>query len=296
MRRFLPRLLVATMLVWLGSCAKPRSAGSPEDVTDKPAEIEEPAPAAGGACADVPYVQRAGAAQDAFTSPTNFLRCTEGQYALCYYSGADPLPCKLDNFDATGYCECQVFVASDDAPMYVEIGGILNQCVYDETVTQCSEDGSGCQNICIDKPHAPGCGEGSTTDLPVAAVCDYIADGTFNRAAEFISTFSLETVSVPETGKPFSLGSNDEQGRYAGCMTAPCTGQVTDGKQNLYTTCGCPLWPPDPKAPAQPYQFGRKCIDGEQDPLSPGHCGLRGDQVWSAAVNEAVTQSLHATE
>ncbi|MEL7059332.1 MAG: hypothetical protein AAGN46_04805, partial [Acidobacteriota bacterium] len=251
-------------------------------------EAVDLAQAEAGNCASQPYEQRPAAARDSYSSPTNFLRCDSGEYALCYYSGADPLPCDLST-DETGDCQCQVFTASAEAPMYIEIGGILNACVYAETVEQCGANGAGCQNICTDHPSIPGCSATSTSR--VAPACDYVADGTFNPAADVISTFSLATVSVPDGRGTFSIASNDANGQYAGCMTAPCTGSEIDADGNEYTTCACPLWPTD--GSSADYQFGRRCHPGD-DPKSPRNCDLADDQVWSAAVDASLTSAISA--
>ena len=287
-------LLVVAATTWLLSCATPDTADSESapaadsapaesaETTDTTDPVDPTDPVL--RCAEEPYVERPDAAKDSFTSPTNFLSCSEGKYALCYYSGADPLPCTLA--ESTADCQCQLFEASQDDPMYVEIGGILNRCVYEQTVEQCGEDGSLCRNLCDERPDAPGCA-GEPVGGPQAVACAYIAQGTFNPAATLISTFSFAQVVVPETGEAFKLGSHDEQGRYAGCMTAPCTGEVS-GQHGTYTTCACPLWPPEGTAD---YQFGRRCHPDEPNPLSPFYCDLKEGQVWSAAVNEAITSA-----
>lgn len=286
-------LLAALLIAASTGCASPDPEPSGEAPATEAAAEEATAKEATTLpadlnCADQDYVQRPGAAKDAFTSPTNFLRCTAGKYALCYYSGASPLPCDPSDQEGTSNCQCQVYEASTSAPMYVEIGGILNQCVYDETVAQCGADGSGCQNICIDKPGAPGCTDSS--DAPMAVACDYIANNAFNPDAEFISTFSFAEVNVPNSDQVFSLGSNSENGQYAGCMTAPCSGETTNELGQSYTTCACPLWPTDGSSAR--YQFGRACTDGETNPDAPGYCTLDSGQVWSAAVNDILIHAL----
>lgn len=230
----------------------------------------------GGQCGGE-YVQRpeaSGAAQDVLDANSNFLECTSGQYALCYYSGADPLPCKKVN-DSTSICTCQVFTATEEDPMYVDINSILDVCAYNEAIDQCGEDGSGCRNI------TPG-----SKDLDEAYVCGYIEAGTFNPAAAYISTFSYQQVSVPQTGQVFPndpLGCVEAFGQYAGCMTASCQGGDRDGNGNTYTECACPLWPLKGSAD---YQYGRTCTDGAPSTDS-GNCILADDQVWSAAWNSS---------
>ncbi|MEM7051037.1 MAG: hypothetical protein AAF604_15310 [Acidobacteriota bacterium] len=230
------------------------------------------------ACEKVPYQVNPDAAQDRMDSPTNFLSCPAGRYALCYYSGADPLPCTTDGDRAD--CQCQVFEAQDDAPMYVEIEGILNLCVYKETVEQCGEDGSGCRNVCNDDPKAPQCrGLDLPDDPPVAKVCEYIRRGTFHPESEITSTFSFATVLDPASDEEFEIGCNDRYGHYAGCMTAPCGQLETAENGKPYVSCSCPLWPATSLAD---YQFGRACGDS-----TTGNCALKYGQVWSAAYNPA---------
>lgn len=238
-----------------------------------------------GRCDKVPYKARAGAAVDLIASPTNFLMCNSGQYALCYYSGADPLPCTVDGSSETARCQCQVLDAAD-GPMYVDINSILDECAYQEAIEQCGEDGSGCLNICdLDDPEASVACKGieRPENPPTAYVCDYIASNEFDEAADFISTFSFATVSAPNSGEDFDPPTcNRGFGQYAGCMTASCFGQM-ESQGHTYTDCTCPLWPID--GTKHRFQFGRACVDGSDD-LSPGNCSLKeGAQVWSAAFN-----------
>ncbi|MEM8963897.1 MAG: hypothetical protein AAGD38_20605 [Acidobacteriota bacterium] len=205
------------------------------------------------ACADLPYVKNVfpttvygPAAADVITASTNFLACTQGTYALCYYAGAKGAPCKLDEDGSTAHCQCEVFQASADEPYYVDINAILNTCIYVETIAACGHDGS----LCTEPDSAP--------------VCDYIAANKFNPDAQVISTFSFQTVG------DFNIGctdcSGDQAGVYAGCMTAPCT----RGNADNQAICACPTFD-------GPYQFGRR---GEQYTCNAGE-GL----VWSAAYN-----------
>lgn len=238
-----------------------------------------------GRCGDVPYKPRPGAAVDLIASPTNFLMCTSGRYALCYYSGADPLPCTVDESRENADCKCQVFEADEANPMYVDINSILDECAYQEAIEQCKEDGTGCLNICSLPAAKKACdGVTSSPDLPEAYVCGYIASNDFDESADYISTFSFASVSVPKSGDAFAPPTcNRDFGQYAGCMTASCTGSTTDDNMNTYTSCSCPLWPVD--GTEQRFQFGRVCVDGS-DKTSPGYCKLiEGEQVWSAAFN-----------
>jgi hypothetical protein len=275
-------LLCLALAVVIGAACAPKA----PDVADTaaPTDAGEPADAAdsgsGGSCADRPYEINPDAAQDLIESPTGFLRCTAGSYALCYYSGAEPLPCTVDEASTTANCQCQVFAANDKKPMYVLMTSILNLCAYTEAVEQCGEDGSGCYNMCNDQPDSPQC-QGVTLpdDQVQATVCDYIKNGTFNPGADYISTFSFKKVRAPGTQDRFKLGCNEATGQYAGCMTASCSGEQTDGRKT-YTTCACPLFPADADNQIQPYQFGRRCTGKDT-----GNCELSTGQVWSAAYN-----------
>ena len=288
-------LVALFCLAFAGACADSASHEEPPPAPEAPApETPSPEPEVGN-CADQPFVERPGAAEDAYSQLSNFLRCDSGPYALCYYSGADPLPCDLNEADGTGDCQCQIFEASIKDPMYVEIGGILNKCIYDETVAQCGEDGSKCKNMCFGRTDLAEC-DGATEKHREAVVCDYIRNGQFDPGAEYISTFSLAKVLVPGSDEQFKLGSNGETGRYAGCMTASCTGLTVDEVNGgSYTTCACPLWPEDDSAAE--YTFGRRCEKvGDAPPDSPKHCRLHEDQVWSAAVKVPGAEILGAGE
>ncbi|MEM7482905.1 MAG: hypothetical protein AAF481_17155 [Acidobacteriota bacterium] len=229
-------------------------------------------------CEGVPYQMTPGAAEDFVNSPTNMLTCTAGKYALCYYSGADPLPCTADGDHAD--CLCQVYEASEAQPMYVEIGGILNECIYDETVEQCGEDGSKCQNFCTGAPDSPPCKNlDLPSDPPTATVCEYIRRNLFNPGYEFISTFSFAKVMDPNSNEKFKLRCTEDKGRYAGCMTAPCDELQKGENGETYVECACPLWPDEGEAD---YQYGRGCND-----TPTGNCDLASNQVWSAAYNPA---------
>jgi hypothetical protein len=271
-------LFCLVLALLAAACADTKEPAEPAEPTE-PAETTDTAD--GGSCADQPYVVNPDAAQDVIESPTNFLRCTAGDYALCYYSGADPLPCTVAEASQSAACQCQVFTASEEEPMYVLMTSILNLCAFTEAVEQCGEDGSGCYNICNDDPHSPQChGVTLPEDQQQAAVCDYVADGTFNPTADFISTFSFAKVAAPDTEETFAIACNDTTGPYAGCMTAPCNGEATDELGHRYVTCACPVWPAD--GSAVDYQFGRKC-----DETPTGNCTLADGQVWSAAYSPA---------
>src|SRR5262249_42586503 len=56
---------------------------------------------------------------------TNFLECT-GQFALCFHSGPEPLPCKLTKDGRFANCTCDV----KEGTNYVLNTAILNHSVY----------------------------------------------------------------------------------------------------------------------------------------------------------------------
>ncbi len=222
-------------------------------------------------CAKQPFVENVfwttehgPAKADIMLQSSNMISCTSGTYALCYYAGADPAPCKVDSAKGIASCECEKFEASTEHPMYVDINSILNTCVYIETVAACGTDGSGC---------AP-------TGETIAPVCDYIEAQSLIPWADLVSTFSFRKVRDGAGGK-FQLDCTDcDRGLYAGCMTAPCY-ESPSTKPTGKVICECPLF-------EGPFQYGRK--------TSEAQCDLGAEQVWSAAYNPAgcATPSLPA--
>lgn len=192
-------------------------------------------------CAGTPFVENVywtseygPAPADVHQGRDNMLSCTQGDYALCYYAGAKPMTCEVDEVSGTARCQCERFTASKEFPQFVTIHSILNTCIYIETVAACGQDGSGC------------------AEPDTAPVCAYLARGTFNRTADLISTFSLKKVG------DFELGCTECTGVYAGCMTAPCH-EEKDPYGNSTVICDCPL-------ARGPYQYGREggtCDAGE---------------------------------
>ena len=196
------------------------------------------------------------AAADVHTAPENFVKCSQGQYALCYYSGAAGMNCRVDEVTGTATCMCQVFTASKEQPQMITIGAIQNTCIYIETVAKCGIDGSKC------------------TEMDSAPVCKYLADGTFNPTTKLVSTFSFEQVTGPDddSGGHYDLGCTECEGVYAGCMTAPCYRSTGSPNGNTYAECNCPL-------ARGPYQYGR---GGDQ-----WSCDAGTDLTWSAAFDPA---------
>lgn len=177
---------------------------------------------------------------------TNFLKCEGGPFALCYYSGPEgPLPCDTSKYDTISDCTCTVV---EQGPYFVDILGILNREVYEETARACGPDGSGCP------------------DIGDAPVCDVVneklrEDEKMFPGADMISVFSFN-------GAAGVIGSSScEPGKYAGCMTAPCFYPDGDGSSDT-VQCLCPNY-------AGPFQIGQ---DDKED-----MCSLGNQHVWSAA-------------
>ncbi|HEX9944122.1 MAG TPA: hypothetical protein VGG03_19085 [Thermoanaerobaculia bacterium] len=206
-------------------------------------------------CKELPFVPNVfwttaygPARADVVTAKANMLPCSGGAYALCYYSGPAPMTCKVDEARNVASCECSGYQSSGTTYKYfVDINGILNTCVYIETVSVCGTDGSKCQS------------ENS------APVCQYINQNpqALMPKADLISTFS-----TAET-KQHGVGCTPCQGLYAGCMTAPCFNRKND-KGESTVVCECPLY-------RGPYQVGQKGVK----------CELGEGLVWSAAYNPA---------
>lgn len=157
--------------------------------------------------------------RDTLEKATNFLPCT-GQYALCFHSGPEPLPCKLSPDGRFADCKCTV----ESGRNYVLMTAILNYRVYQETVKLCGADGSGCATV-PDK----------------APVCRAIKEGKLIPGADLISTFSTSQASL--LAKSHMLAPNKPalticpKAPYAGCMTAPCR-MTSSG----FAQCSCPAF------------------------------------------------------
>src|SRR5579862_1265565 len=161
---------------------------------------------------------------DITLTPSNFVPCRGGPFALCYYSGPASGPENLScTTTANGkYANCNCF----DIPYgvyFVDINAILNHAVYMKTVAKCGADGSNCAK------------------LNSAPVCANVNQGNLIPGTSVYSTFSFDC--VPENG----LGvTNCGAAPYAGCMTAPCFATAQPGIVN----CSCPVF-------NGPYQVGQ---------------------------------------
>lgn len=181
--------------------------------------------------------------RDTVEKASNFLPCT-GQYALCFSSGPEPLPCRLRPDGRFADCKCTV----ESGRNYVLMTAILNYRVYQETVKVCGADGSACAAV-PDK----------------APVCRAIKEGRLIPGADVISTFSTKGASALAAAR-LAAGSASAlticpKAPYAGCMTAPC--RMTNGG---YAQCSCPVfW--------GVFQLGQ----------SNAQCTLADHLVWSAS-------------
>ena len=209
------------------------------------------------------WVPNPGAGADVIAAPSDFLPCSEFPYALCYYSGPDPMPCVTGPDGKTASCECYYVDKLGATPSgsvagakttlnMVDKQSILNGCVAEETEDFCAQDGVDCGQV------------------DVAPVCWYLqnrkeifAPPAFGQV-DAVSTFSFAQVDGA------SIGCTQCSGTYAGCMTAPCKLQ-DDGNGGVLAVCSCPL-------ATGPYQVGQ---NGQACDLSPQGQGL----VWSAATN-----------
>jgi hypothetical protein len=157
--------------------------------------------------------------RDTVEQVSNFLPCT-GQYALCFSSGPEPLPCEKSADGRFADCKCTVKTGLN----FVLMTGILNAQVYQETVKVCGADGSRCATV----PNK-------------APVCAAIEQGRLIPGADVISTFSQDNAS--NLAESHSSGAGKPalticpKAPYAGCMTAPC--QMTRGG---YAQCSCPVF------------------------------------------------------
>ena len=153
--------------------------------------------------------------RDTVEDPSNFLACT-AQFALCFHSGAKPLPCKMTKDGRFANCTCEVMNGLN----FVLITAILNRQVYDKTVKKCYADGSNC------------------TVPDDAPVCKFLDKGKLIPGAQLISTYdptSTNAIKDATATGPNRLTNCD--GPFAGCMTAPCT-----FTKNGQAECSCPVF------------------------------------------------------
>lgn len=272
---------VAVPAAFLAACAT-------SDPATKAAAIPPPCSPCGDGetCSNYPFqptdcwtTKHGPAKADIMEGPTNLLYCKEGAYALCFFSGPPtptgknpdnpPLPCVLKGDIAS--CTCQVYTAG---PSFVDINAILNLGAYQQTVQLCGPDGSGCANLstCGKDGTKSGCDQ-----LPQAPVCQYVQNQNPNDPtvslmpnADLISTFSMTAMAAD-----YQIGTTPCEGRYAGCMTAPCffpEGAKQPPSDGDPIQCECPTF----TGKYQVGQFRQQC----DIPTSGGK-----SYVWSAANN-----------
>lgn len=152
--------------------------------------------------------------RDTVEARSNFLACT-GQFALCFHSGAEPLPCKLTKDGRFANCTCTVL----DSPNFVLITAILNRKVYEKTVEACGVDGS----LCTTPDEAP--------------VCEFLKNGKLIPGAQVISTYDPDSTTATKDPIPPETSLLNCNGPFAGCMTAPC--RLT---KNGDAECSCPVF------------------------------------------------------
>jgi len=181
--------------------------------------------------------------RDTVTAPSNFLPCT-GQYALCAESGPEPLPCRLEADGRFAKCKCVVQTGLN----FVQITAILNEKVYQDTVSVCGADGAQCVAV----PNK-------------APVCKALNDGALIPGADVISDFNPSSQSglaaLTTNGGGQTSVTVCPKAPYAGCMTAPCK-----IKKSGDAECSCPIF------------WGIF-----QLPEADAQCSLGDDLVWSAS-------------
>jgi len=231
---------------------------------------------------------------DSWVAPTQFLACHGNAYALCYYSGpevatpshrySDPpvMPCEVDP-DNPGAAKCTCYAVEGEPVVpkrellglryrfnYVLLTSILNVKVLKDTRDECGPFGKDCLNLvnldmCSEWQFRPD-------QCKQAEVCSMLGNAYTGAKqtlypdqpdVDLISTFSFAHISE------HSFGSTAcEAGLYAGCMTAPCTGEDENG----LTTCQCPTF-------TGPYQVGQRSPRLKELGLG---CDI-SPNVWSAA-------------
>lgn len=204
----------------------------------------------------------------------NFLSCKGAAIALCYYSGpaGTVTPCTKDK---NGLANCTCYVIPAGETYQIDIHAILNADVYQQTVSQCGENGGKCSKVYAKHASSSaGSGTGSASGQSNAA-CDAVNNNTMVPGADYISTFSTYLQKHHPKKFPVKPASCDASpGQYAGCMTAPCkkfSPAKTDPDTGLeLVQCACPIL-----ARGGPFQIGNA--------TNPPTCDLGGDSVWSAA-------------
>ncbi|MEM8932309.1 MAG: hypothetical protein AAGE94_14095 [Acidobacteriota bacterium] len=219
------------------------------------------------ACVDVPFVLNPSAPADTVDGPDDFLPCSGFPYALCYYSGPEPMPCELAADGKTAECACAYVDRKRKTPAgtsaaaltdvsFVDKTSILNQCIADETQRYCDADPDACAQV-----------DG-------APVCWYMANhpelfAPPDTPVDVVSTFSAARVSWATIGCTNCPGDS----LYAGCMTAPCQKADVDG--DTVALCQCPVV-------GGTFQIGQTGVSCDAGVDSDGHA-----LVWSASASSS---------
>lgn len=258
MRAASPGVLAAVLGVTFLVACRPSSQEGQQPAETPPAEqpASTPTPTADlqcppceGDCSNYPFqptdcwtTKHGPAKADVVEGPTNLLYCKDTPFALCFFSGPptptgtnpagnQPLPCVLEGDVAN--CTCKAYKQAS----YVDINGILNLGAYQETVQLCGSDGSGCANF-------------TNHQLQEAPVCEYVRQQnsqdpkvSLMPKADLISTFS--TTAMKPSYQVSLRNAPQCEGRYAGCMTAPCFfpgGTKRPFSDGDLITCKCPTF------------------------------------------------------
>lgn len=194
--------------------------------------------------------------------------------ALCYYSGVPGPPentpsCTLSQDGNAAQCNCyEINVNTPGATgkysySYVEITGILNQDLYNQTIADCPVGSDGTYS-CLTLADV----RAGTTKMQAPHLCAALTNqpnGIF-PGADLISDFSEIGNSPnppnkipPPLTMPYACPVNPPPpgNNYAACMTAPCkhTGKIDPMTQLPLASCTCPTFD-------GPNQVGNPQIEG----------------------------------
>jgi hypothetical protein len=154
--------------------------------------------------------------RDTVLKPENMVACM-GQFALCFTSGPEPLPCEPTKDGRFANCTCTAQAGLN----FVLINAILNYEVWLDTVATCGPEGTGC----------------GLDNVNRAPVCNAINSGTLIPGADLISTFDPNSraavIAILEGEPPLVC----PKAPYAACMTAPCK-----QKRGENPVCSCPVF------------------------------------------------------
>ncbi len=234
------------------------------------------------------------------TSAQYFLACSlpaNGKpIALCYYSGVPGAPdktpsCTLSQYGNAAECYCYEISANNPPgqtdPLYsysyVQITSILNEGVYNQTVTDCSISLG--NNNCLSLADVLKKDYSKPQAQHLCAALTSQPNGLF-AGADLVSDFSEiggSTVNNPGIPPPANPGvtcppaGGSGSNVYAACMTAPCkhTNKI-DPKTGLpLAMCTCPTF------------------DGPNQVGNPQIQGPTGGKAYSCSPNPYVWSSAY---